>query len=110
MEHTDDRFVYIVRWNNKIKGWCGYVGYSDIKKKISEDLQLHGDVTYYGKLNFSDNKNITFVGFDTFHSGDINYDQDNELGFHMVKPEPEVNKVWTFDKVLQHLKDAVKYI
>lgn len=105
-------FVLVVLWHTwqgPDKGYyCGYLGYTDPSKTLPHDTYFHwGEAV--GGLNTSTIPEIGITvdvsGFDTLHSGDINFGPDGEQGHSLATAHHDENMIWTRERVFQKLRD-----
>lgn len=68
-------YNYIVRRNAIIGNWCGYIQIPFTYAKSTDDLTVHGGITWNSKSlpdGQGSKKGFIWVGFDTCHSNDLN--------------------------------------
>lgn len=64
---------------NQWGSWCGYVGvfhdhpaYNKDYNDLENDIQVHGGITFAGKVHEWGHGNLWWLGFDTGHCNDLN--------------------------------------
>lgn len=107
-EKHHEVFISVALWHPKMGHWCGYLGRTD-GVEIPQETYYHWDGAV-GGMNTSEipeiGVSIRVSGFDTAHANDTNLGPNGEIGLSYYKPGPFPEKVWTKEKIFEHLREV----